>query len=540
MRWYRIIVIAGFFILFTLLLWWIYCALRAYAPQMTDIDVSRNNRPSTVILVLLLTFSALLIASATMRRWCGVLIKFMAKCKWILFGSMVIMQIVIMLAMGPFNDVDSGWIVQYVIDPNVITSKGLNGPDYFSNSPNNYLIYFIELGIHTFVPFADTLTNLTMTLRVLSVMIVDICAIAAYRLALRYGDSLIAHVVLFFWCALLGLSGWCLQPYSDVFCLPLGLALISLSLYFLQSDKLDLSYFKSVKNDLLLLLFGIVMAVTYAMKPSAVIPAFACIVLWILNQIRWRSFVPLLVVLAITGIGFVGTHVPYQHAVESQTIVPYNKDLTLPVQHFVMMGMANTGGYDDREYQFTMSKKTYEEKVKANDAVIVQRLEDYGVIGYTNFLLTKFRNFSSDGTFGMKRYTNIFHQKEFDNSTLVRFQNSRIGKMIANVYTSQSTQNVTLAQLQQTAFIMLVFGMLAGALFETRSYRSDSLMRDREMETNHRAPILLGISLLGSIMFLLIFESGHSRYLIQFFPVYAFFSAIGFRRVRDFMSSVAA
>ncbi|NEG89947.1 hypothetical protein [Bifidobacterium aerophilum] len=386
-RWYRVIVLSGFFILLVLLMWWMYCALRAYAPQMTDIDVSKNNRPSTVFLVMMLFLSSILFVSETVRHRISRMLRNIIRYKWILFGCMVVIQLLVMIAMGPFNDADSGWIVQYVIDPNVITSKGLNGYEYLSNSPNNYLIYFIELGIHRLLPFADTQIHLTMTLRVLSVLTVDICAIAAYRIALRYGDALIANVVLFFWCALLGLSGWCMQPYSDVFCLPFVLALLAFSLHFLKADAIDLSYVKSAKNVALLLLFGITMAVTYAMKPSAVIPAFACIVVWIINQIRWRAIIPLLVVLAITGVGFVGTHVSYQRFIETQTVMPYDKNLTLPAQHFIMMGMANTGGYDDREYQFTMSQKTYDDKVQADTAVIAQRLKDYGVFGYTRVCL---------------------------------------------------------------------------------------------------------------------------------------------------------
>lgn len=537
-RSYRIIVFTGFSFLFVLMLWWMYCALRAQAPQMTDIDVSKNNRPSTVILIFLLIASASIVVSNKMRHRCKYLIKLMVKYKWILFGCMVIWQILIMLSMGPFNGADSGWIVQYVIDPNVVTLKGLNGAEYFSNSPNNYLIYFMELGIHKLIPFANTVARLTMVLRVLSIIIVDLSAIGAYRLALEYGGGITANVVLFFWCALLGLSGWCLQPYSDVFSLPLVLGLLALSLRVLYEQKLNIAYFKSVKNDVLLLLFGVLIGVTYAMKPSAVIPAIACIVLCVINQIRWRSLMPLLIVFAIIGFGFASTHVSYQKVVESQTIMPYDKDLTLPPQHFIMMGLANTGGYDDREYEFTMSKKTYKDKVEADSVVIKSRLKEMGAVGYLKWALIKFRNFASDGTFGMYRYSNFFHQEKYANPTLEKFQNTLIGHKIAYTYTPRSTENVTLAQMQQVIFITLVFGMLCCVLFEAKSYGTSLSMRKREMSANYRLPIFLGIVSLGSLIFLLIFEAGHSRYLIQFFPIYAFLAGLGLNRFRCFVKSI--
>ncbi|MGE4599385.1 hypothetical protein ACEWF1_10115, partial [Bifidobacterium longum subsp. longum] len=66
-----------------------------------------------------------------------------------------------------------------------------------------------------------------------------------------------------------------------------------------------------------------------------------------------------------------------------------------------------------------MSHLTYQEKVDANNAVIKQRLRQYGVVGYSTFLLTKFRNFTSDGSFGVQRYAgNVFLPRRFANEPL--------------------------------------------------------------------------------------------------------------------------
>ena len=55
----------------------------------------------------------------------------------------------------------------------------------------------------------------------------------------------------------------------------------------------------------------------------------------------------------------------------------------------------------------------------ANNAVIKQRLRQYGVVGYSTFLLTKFRNFTSDGSFGVQRYAgNVFLPRPFANEPL--------------------------------------------------------------------------------------------------------------------------
>lgn len=64
--WRRLLIGVGFFCLSAMMLWWWYCAIRATAPQMIDLDVSGNNRYSTILLVILLVFIvAVLVFSKT-------------------------------------------------------------------------------------------------------------------------------------------------------------------------------------------------------------------------------------------------------------------------------------------------------------------------------------------------------------------------------------------------------------------------------------------------------------------------------------------
>lgn len=68
--WRRILIGSGFFCLSVMMLWWWYCAIRATSPQMIDIDVSGNNRYSTILLVVLLVFIvAGVCKSETGRSW---------------------------------------------------------------------------------------------------------------------------------------------------------------------------------------------------------------------------------------------------------------------------------------------------------------------------------------------------------------------------------------------------------------------------------------------------------------------------------------
>ena len=273
--WRRILIGSGFFCLSVMMLWWWYCAIRATSPQMIDIDVSGNNRYSTILLVVLLVFIVAVSVFAKVRQAVRGIWHMMVRYKWILFVIVICWQIVMFFALGPATGFDAEWVIDYVVNPQVITDKGLDGASYLSNSPNNYLLFFVELGIYKALPFVTSLEALLLVMRVISVLVVDVCAIGMYAVAKRYLNDSVANIVLLLWCILLGLSGWCLHPYSDTFCMPFTVINCAFCFWLLSQKTIDKAFLSSWKNPVLIFLFGLNLAVTYNLKPSAVIPVIA-------------------------------------------------------------------------------------------------------------------------------------------------------------------------------------------------------------------------------------------------------------------------
>ena len=529
--WRRILIGSGFFCLSVMMLWWWYCAIRATSPQMIDIDVSGNNRYSTILLVVLLVFIVAVSVFAKVRQAVRGIWHMMVRYKWILFVIVICWQIVMFFALGPATGFDAEWVIDYVVNPQVITDKGLDGASYLSNSPNNYLLFFVELGIYKALPFVTSPEALLLVMRVISVLVVDVCAIGMYAVAKRYLNDSVANIVLLLWCILLGLSGWCLHPYSDTFCMPFTVINCAFCFWLLSQKTIDKAFLSSWKNPVLIFLFGLNLAVTYNLKPSAVIPVIALLVALLLKMNR-RYCVALLASLILMAGGFLCANVPYNHAVRTQQLVPYNHELSLSPQHYVMMGMTGTGGYLESEYQFTMSHLTYQEKVDANNAVIKQRLRQYGVVGYSTFLLTKFRNFTSDGSFGVQRYAgNVFLPRPFANEPLNAVHENLFIQKVSHLYTGGSNSNRTLIQIEQIFYILLVSGILMNCLRMSRTFFKEEEVLSIEKSGEHVSyDVWLAIAMVGAIIFLLIFESGHSRYLIQFLPIMLFMSGIGSAR----------
>lgn len=534
--WRRVCIGIGFFCLSVMMLWWWYCAVRATAPQMIDIDVSGNNRLSTLLLVTMLMISVALLVFSKARWIIRCMWRIAVKYKWLLFAAMMCWQVMLFFALGPATGADAEWIIDYVIDPQVITAKGLNGASYLSNSPNNYLLFFIELGIYKVLPFVTSAESLLLVMRVISALVVDACAVGLYVVAKRYLDASIANIVLLFWCVLLGLSGWCMHPYSDTLCIPFSVINCAFCFWLLSQKTIDKAFLSNWKHLVLVFLFGLNLAVTYNMKPSAVIPVIALVVALFLKASH-RFLIALLAFLMLMAGGFLCANISYNHVVRTQQLVPYNHDLSLSPQHYVMMGMTGTGGYLESEYQFTMSYPAYQEKVNANNTVIKQRLHQYGIVGYFTFLLTKFRNFASDGSFGVQRYAdNVFSPKVFTNKRLNAIQHNYVVQKISRLYTGGSSLNRTLIQIEQVFYILLVSGLLLNCVRMSKFFFKEDVLPAENSEEHISYNVWLAVSMFGAIIFLLIFESGHSRYLIQFLPIMLLMSGTGissiYREVR--------
>ncbi|GAB2027628.1 hypothetical protein OfM2_15320 [Lactovum odontotermitis] len=165
-------------------------------------------------------------------------------------------------------------------------------------------------------------------------------------------------------------------------------------------------------------------------------------------------------------------------------------------------------------------KKRQDESVK----LIEQRLKDFGLPGYLQFLYNKYDANTSDGTYGWGFYHQDFFMGQNLNKSkaLAPFINSSFGKFLRSfIYRNNpvdqtkdtSTHVYVYRLLSQLVFILMVIGVFL------------SVIRKEDYNFNH---IWLLLTLMGGMAFLLIFEGGRSRYLIQFLPSIVLLSGIGY------------
>lgn len=180
---------------------------------------------------------------------------------------------------------------------------------------------------------------------------------------------------------------------------------------------------------------------------------------------------------------------------------------SIPYTHWLLMGMNKPvadggtsygyGGFSNEDLKFTRSFKTLKEREAAEMGRIRQRLEKFGLEGYTSFLLKKVEWTWTDGTYYSSVKLGRFPRKL---SMLHKFVLPNKGK----------SNRLFLAFTQLTQGILL-FLLFTGAIFSLRSKGGSSYR-------------LLLLMCLGLMVFLAFWET-RSRYLTFMIPIFIVMAA---------------
>ncbi|MDN7145892.1 hypothetical protein QS460_08110 [Liquorilactobacillus mali] len=360
-----------------------------------------------------------------------------------------------------------------------LISKSLNAESaYFSRYQNNILMLLIQHGYLSVVG----IKNYWFKLDLLNVILVDSSVLINVLSVFIYNKVYIARVI---WIQAISLFFFpmILVPYSDTFILPF----VSLELLFfvciIKSKKVIFTILCST-------LLGLVTSFVYFIKPSAIIPVIAIVIMAIirLRKISKRE--------VLTGSCFllmlISSYVMIGTFVSTQKYIKISKQDNMPPIHFISIGMSGQkGGYNLESVKMMYKLKSPQQKKEYSIKQIKQTLEKRGPLGYIKFLISKQGYNTANGTFGWlqegnflvassKVHTNVFKQYLYAD-----------GKYLSDF-----------RFFAQILWVIALGILLLG--FENRGLLENTLR--------------LGI--IGGFIFLLLFEGGRSRYMIQFLPMF--------------------
>lgn len=406
-----------------------------------------------------------------------------------------IIQLIFVLNVHPFINFDAG---------NLITTAQGNMqswmPGYYSQYPNILFMLVIEkklTGIGT-SQLVYVLANLGMLY--LSVILNVLCVYILNKEKLP--------VVMYIQTCWLLLFPMSIVPYTDVYILPfISLALISYALLTKKEVKLATKFVASG-----LLAFAIVEG--YFFKPTAMILFVAIIIVSLMNLLthKWtKIFKKKLLACGALFVVIFGISFGIDKAiVNEQQIIQIDKSVTTPPVHFMAMGMVGNGGYNRQDAENFAGLPT-QIQTEIAQKEIKQRLKDKGFLGYIGFLLNKQSNNTADGTFGWLN-EGYFLNEDTPNTKLGQFMSSYIypnGKRLFDF-----------KFIAQLCWVILI-GIILFGFFDSKPF--SQTMR---------------LAIIGLMIFLLMFEGGRTRYMIQFLPCFFVLATLCWDSTKKFFNKI--
>ncbi len=380
-------------------------------------------------------------------------------------------------------------------------------------------VYSNNAAIYAYERFFIVLFGARIAIWIMQLLNIFYINVAIYILDIslkKYLSKEISDIVFALYLVLLGLTPQYLAMYTDAIILPF----LSLQIYQIFSIlKLEEVNNKNLIKKFIFL--SVVTAIGMLFRPTCMVIAIAFIIVYVLNKEIKTSILNivcfLIIIVAITKIG---------HFAMNKTIginPPEGEGITMLA--YVDLGLTYSGA-DQVDFREGLNRyikdevgwETFSNNVVISD--IKRRLNEYGIKGFIDHILYKESLTTSDGTLGWT-YTNAGNEVDyFVNPIYEKIQDIMIFNYIRGLFINiEDSRYVNYRTWLQMAFVFMIVGCLLGFL--------------KLSKYEHRIEYdFLSLACFGGILFLLIFEGGKSRYLIQFIPQFFIISAYGWSRNR--------
>lgn len=388
-----------------------------------------------------------------------------------------------------------GWdprsFIEYIYRiPSIINDDKI----YFSLYPNNFMLLIIEKLFQAIFNI-KTPNGLILGLNVLNIFIIDVSAFLLFLAISKLFSKRVAWFTTFLYWLLYMIWPFVVIPYSDNWSILAG----TLFLFIYSKNQ-------NFKNLFLNFCFGTVTAFALLMKPSTVIFIIAIVIIKIFFSLQRKKKIKvrkLFKIIVSFGLGFIILYSPVKSYQQHNHIANIESSRKMPLTHFIAMGMSGGGGYNASDVTKNIEIRSPRKRNNYNIKLIRERLSKMGFGGYLKFLVQKQINNTADGSFGWAYEGNYLYEP-FERNL------NKIEKHIRSLFLNRDVnQEYLIADVNMNGYkffpqIIWVVALIF-ILFAT-------------IGDSHETLQLLKYTVVGGFMFLLLFEGGRSRYLIQFSP----------------------
>lgn len=421
---------------------------------------------------------------------------------FVILGLAVIFQIIFVLNIHPGIGFDAGALHQAMFNTTDAETKG-----YYSLNPNNIPIMLLQ---HQLAVIFHSRSWLFFD--IVTMILVDLSA------AFNFGSILVIDkdklpLAVYLHALWLFLFPMIIVPYTDAWVLPL------VSLYIFFYCLLHYGKFAWGYKIPIAVLLGMTVIFSYFIKPSSIVGFIAIVLIEFLYLFKVKAgkknVLNELIFLLIIIIGMVPTYSITNYAIDHQKYMEIDTSRAIPPIHFIGMGVSGDGGYNAKDALMMAKVPNRQAQVDYSKKVLKQRLKKMGPIGYLKFLFKKQSNNTADRTFAWIK------EGHFIKGNLNPSSKGFNGKLRNFVY----LYGKNLGDFRYVTQVWWV-ALLAIIFFNWHD--------------NRRIVQLLRLTIIGGFLFLLIFEGGRSRYLIQYLPAFLLLATVSWsnswRQVRKLFS----
>ncbi|MCK4027538.1 hypothetical protein HCC70_04185 [Streptococcus suis] len=381
----------------------------------------------------------------------------------------------------------------------------LSVSSYLSRNPNNLSLFLAERWLY------NLLGEWTIwVLEAIGFICMNATALILYRAGKDFLDQQLADMAFTFYMLMLGFSPYVIQTYTDVAGLPFLALQVYLILKALQSETV------SWKNMFGL---GLVASLAFTFRPTAAISIIAFFMVSLLKG-NWKKLMLSFSLFLISfGLFYGGKSIIEQE--QREVVIIQDEALAKSWLTFINLGLTYTGTdqedmkaglltYIDEELHTVYNNGMFANKNEW--AEIKRRLSEYTVWTFAQHLVVKLNNTLYDGTLNW-----IYRSPELEKTTYISplyplTQNNGLAQWVRETILEKDGENFKAYQLvKQICWILLVIGLV----YSVTHYVPDE----------RRQFVILTV--FGGILFLMIFEGGKARYLLQFLPQIVFMAAFG-------------
>lgn len=429
---------------------------------------------------------ALLVTFYTYNSWSDLLKFIFIDRRWItasvMIGLAIIVQIIFVWNVHPAIGFDPGALHQALYNTTDPETKA-----YFSLYPNNIATMLI---MHQVAVLFHSRSWLLFD--VITTLLVDISALFNI-LSVAVIDRKKVPLAMYIHALWLMLFPMIIVPYTDAWVLPL------VSLYSFLYIVMRYGKFAWGWKIPIAVLFGMTVVFSYFIKPSAIVGIIAIGLIEFLYLFKGKfSFKKALnefIFALIVVIAMVPTYSISNYAIDHQKYMEINTSRAIVPLHFMSMGVSGEGGYNAHDALMMAKMPNKQAQVDYSKKVLIKRLKKKGFFGYIKFLFKKHANNTTDGTFAWIK------EGHFIIGNTNPSHKGFAGKIRNFVY----LYGTNLGDFRYVAQVWWVF-LLAAIAFNWKD--------DRKLIQ------MLRLTIIGGFIFLLLFEGGRSRYLIQYLPAF--------------------